>query len=93
MAVAISVESFDKDIYGSDKFFLAIGQYSTCTVQFESLNTSISIRVSYVTHNVTEYCNLIGAQDSCAMHKPMLTLFPDPLSLQGGSGNETSDGV
>ena len=48
------------------------------------------IRVSYVTHNVTEYCNLIGAQDSCAVHKPMLTLFPDPLSLQSGSGNETS---
>ena len=44
----------------------------------------------YVTHNVTEYCNLIGAQDSCALHKPMLTLFPDPLSLQSGSGNETT---
>ena len=39
---------------------------------------------------MTEYCNLIGAQDSCAVHKPMLTLFPDPLSLQSGSGNETT---
>ena len=38
---------------------------------------------------MTEYCNLIGAQDSCAVHKP-ITLFPDPLSLQSGSGNETS---
>ena len=30
---------------------------------------------------MTEYCNLIGLQDSCAVHKPMLTLSPDSLPL------------
>ena len=77
MAVAISGERFDIDIYGFDKFFLSskLGEY----IQFELFNTLINQYVCYVTHDVTEYCNLIGAQDSCAVHKPMLTVFPDPL--------------
>ena len=33
MAIAISVERFDKDIYGSDKFFLAtVLQYMYSTI-------------------------------------------------------------
>ena len=32
---------------------------------------------------MTEYCNLIGAQDSYAVHKPAIS-----LPLQSGSGNE-----
>ena len=30
---------------------------------------------------ITEHCNLIGDQDSCAMHEPTLTISTDPLPL------------